>query len=192
MAVPGRWDLWGTQRRWEDPALRVLNFPLDYFTTAHFDEWLLGLGKDLEFRICRILDVLSDILRSMEYFVLNMDDCLQAFGDDPRMSLQGSSALKKSDLTSEPKWQYRLGPLLRCVIRQHLRLFQLFCDWAAEVPTENSPNKGLMQKLEEFVEKKAKIEETFDGSVFQLQTEDPDNIIYKGELCSLPFCKIRL
>lgn len=165
------WDLWGTQRKWEDPLLRVISSPHDEFTAACFDLWLNALK--IRDRADAPFKTLNLILSSITHFGRNIDDSVKALRDDHGRRNGIGSALN-------PKWQDRLRPLLRCVIQQHLRLFQPFRNWAKERSMIEEQPAKVRKTLANIAAAKTRIETQFHDPIFQICSQKNKDIKYQG------------
>ncbi|KAI9708653.1 MAG: hypothetical protein M1820_003871 [Bogoriella megaspora] len=124
------WSYWGNKRKWEDPLLHVLEFPQDTHVKKHFEETFRTFPE--EGQKAKVVEVLQNILRSMGGFERDIGYCLGLLSDNAGTERQPAAIEEGTRSASEPRWQSRLGPLQRCVIRQYLKLFRIFCSWAAD------------------------------------------------------------
>ncbi|KAL9090301.1 MAG: hypothetical protein Q9165_005334 [Trypethelium subeluteriae] len=155
MSIKECWNLWGTQGRWDDPFLHVVEFPIAASTeepSAHFDRWFSDIAESSPEKALQ--SALQSIHRAVEGFKRNVQDCRTAleehFKESDRTISSGNDEVSESrhHPTTRPTWQCRLFPLFKLVVLQHLDLFDLFCTWAKKKLDDSAVFQNLHRWLE--------------------------------------------
>ena len=125
MSVPVVSRLWVERKGWSYPSVYIVDFPAS--DSSVFDEWYRILLQKItvpqrsSFGTKKVASILCDIKDCMEHFERNIHDANRAV----KIMIRRSEAI-----------ECRLKPLLYCTIRQHIRLFSRFREWA----TVQDPN----------------------------------------------------
>ena len=181
--------LWGTQEKWEDPLLCLLEFPLrNNGAKQHFDKWLRDGPSENE----RGKSVLINILDATKAFQRNLNVCKEVAQSYCKKSTPTSagdcsavsppkSVESQNHPNARPTWLCRLFPLLRRVILQHLDLFDLFWGWLAKAEQEAGQKKAATSGLLSEIGK-------LDDAIRDQLEESTFNVQSLNDAGRWPFC----